>query len=109
MSPTCGMSSEIRVLVPRFNVGVGIEVWFLREKVEGPTLLGNPSHHFTGKVGLRWLRYDEPQPRKTARPSFRWNTHNAGFIHLDRQRFHARNLTYGRLVPSFYASGEGLG
>lgn len=31
------------------------------------------------------------------------DAHNAGFIHLDHQRFHVPTLPHGRSLPSFYA------
>jgi hypothetical protein len=92
MSPTCGMSAEIGVLVPRFNIGVGIEVRLRREKVKGPADLCDLRQRFAGPTVVPWLRDDERQLRKPAQSSFRWHAHDARFIHLNRQRFHDYSL-----------------
>lgn len=86
------MSAEIWILVPRFDVGVGIEVRLCREKVKGATLLGNSRHHLAGKAIVLRLGDDEHKSGRPTRPSSRWNTHDARFINLDRQRLHVSQL-----------------
>lgn len=103
MSPTCGMSAEIRVLLPAFDIGVGIKVGLRREKVESSTLMRDSRHRLAGKLILR-LRHDEHQFRRGARPSLRGDAHKAGCIHLHCQRFHGSKLTHAAKVPSFLAS-----
>jgi hypothetical protein len=99
------MSAEIRVLVPWFDVSVGVQIRLGREKIESPALLCDPSHRFGGEVFVVWLRYDEHQSRRRARPSLRWDAHDAGFVDVNHQRFHVPNLTHGRTLPSFYVFG----
>jgi hypothetical protein len=92
------MSAEIRVLVPRFDVCVGIEIRLRRKEVKGSTVLRDLSHHFARKPIVPRLRYDEHQLKRAARPSSRWNVHDAAFVHLDRKRFHVPNLTHGSML-----------
>jgi hypothetical protein len=101
ISPICGMSAKIGVLVPRFDVGVGIEIRLRREKIESPPLLCYPSHHFPGQAIISGFHYNEHQLRRAARTTFRRNAHDTGFIDLDHHRFHVSKLTYRRTLPSF--------
>lgn len=50
MSPTCGMSAEIGILLARLDIGVGIEIRLRREKVEGAGFLRDSRYNFPRKL-----------------------------------------------------------
>jgi hypothetical protein len=101
ISPACGMSAEIGILVAGFYIGIGIKIGLRREKLEGAALLRDSGHHSAGEPVIRRLRDHEYQPGKPMGPGFGWNAYHAGFIHFDRQRFHVPSLAHRRTLPSF--------
>ncbi len=96
MSPTCGVTAKIGVLVTRFDVSVGIEVRLRREKFERPAGLRDSRHLVASQTMVPWLRDDEHQPGKPGRTVLRRDANDAGFVHLDHQGFHAPSLPRGK-------------
>jgi hypothetical protein len=89
------MTAEIGVLVTRFYVSVGIEVRLRRKKIKGPSGLRDSGHLVACQALALWLCDDEHQLGGSGWPSLQRNAHDAGFIHLNNQRFHVPSLYLG--------------